>query len=76
MIKMFGWESRIQERISARRESEIDLIWKRRLAELGANLCGIFLPTLTMTITFAVHTVIQKETLTAAKGNIRCQNVR
>jgi len=71
MIKMFGWESRIQERVSVRRETEIDLIWKRRLAELGANLCGIFLPTLTMTITFAVHTVIQKQPLTAAKGEHR-----
>ena len=70
MIKMFGWESRIQERIAVKRESEIDMIWKRRLAELGANLCGVFLPTLTMTVTFAVHTVIQKQTLTSAKGEL------
>lgn len=68
MIKMFGWESRIEERVASKRELELDLIWKRRLAELGANICGIFLPTLTMTVTFAVYTVVQKQPLTAAKG--------
>jgi len=34
MIKMFGWEDRIKERIAVKREDELDLIWKRRLVNL------------------------------------------
>lgn len=34
MIKMFGWENRIKERVAAKREDEITLIWKRRLMTL------------------------------------------
>jgi len=34
MIKMFGWEDRIKERIAVKREDELNLIWKRRLVNL------------------------------------------
>lgn len=34
IIKMFGWEERIKSRISAKREEELDLTWKRRLMDL------------------------------------------
>lgn len=68
MIKMFAWESRIEDRISAKREVELQALWKRRVAELAANLSGIFLPTLTMMASIGIYTVVQKQTLTAAKG--------
>lgn len=38
MIKMFGWEDRIKERIAVKREDELDLIWKRRLVNLYVDL--------------------------------------
>lgn len=34
IIKMFGWEDRIKARISAKREDELVLTWKRRLLNL------------------------------------------
>ncbi|KAK8861564.1 hypothetical protein IAR55_002386 [Kwoniella newhampshirensis] len=68
IIKMFGWENRIKQRVAAKREDELDLLWKRRLLELATNLLNIILPVLTMTVTFAMYTLVQKRQLTAAKG--------
>lgn len=34
IIKMFGWEDRIKERIAVKREDELHLIWQRRLMTL------------------------------------------
>lgn len=34
IIKMFGWEDRIKERVAAKREEELTLIWQRRLMNL------------------------------------------
>lgn len=38
MVKMFGWEDRIKDRVAAKRETELDLIWRRRLVTLYAKL--------------------------------------
>lgn len=67
MIKMFAWESRIEERISTKREVELQALWKRRIAELAANLSGILLPTLTMMASIGIYTVVEKKALTASK---------
>ncbi|KAK4688391.1 hypothetical protein P7C73_g1726, partial [Tremellales sp. Uapishka_1] len=66
IIKMFGWESRIKDRISAKREEEIGLIWKRRLMMLGTEMLSGALPILTMVVTFAMYTLVQKRELTAS----------
>lgn len=34
IIKMFGWEEKIKARISAKREVELGLTWKRRILSL------------------------------------------
>ena len=79
---MFGWEDRIKERIAVKREDELDLIWKRRLVNLyvdlgdradrrGTTLLNLVLPVLTMSITFAFYTLVQKKELTASKGESR-----
>ncbi|WVQ88009.1 hypothetical protein IAS59_001740 [Cryptococcus gattii] len=67
IIKMFGWEERIKERVAAKREEELTLIWQRRLMNLFTTLLNTVLPVLTMTVTFAVYTTVQKQQLTAAK---------
>ncbi|OWT36272.1 ATP-binding cassette transporter [Cryptococcus neoformans] len=67
IIKMFGWEDRIKERVAAKREEELTLIWRRRLMNLFTTLLNTVLPVLTMTVTFAVYTIFQKQQLTAAK---------
>lgn len=67
MIKMFGWEQRIKERISAKRETEIQLVWKRRIMTTACELLSNTLPIIVMSVTFACYTVIQKQPLTASK---------
>lgn len=66
IIKMFGWEDRIKKRIAGKREDELALTWKRRLMDLLNLFVNMFLPVLTMTVTFAAYTLIQKQPLTAA----------
>ncbi|WVQ64901.1 uncharacterized protein L199_003070 [Kwoniella botswanensis] len=59
MIKMFGWENRIKERIAAKREDELQLIWQRRLMSLSVVILNNILPVLTMVATFAMYTLVQ-----------------
>lgn len=33
MIKMFGWEKKMDERIAEKREQELHYIWKRQVLE-------------------------------------------
>ena len=33
MIKLFGWEKRVEQDVKAKREEELKLIWKRILYE-------------------------------------------
>ncbi|ORX36515.1 hypothetical protein BD324DRAFT_651753 [Kockovaella imperatae] len=66
MVKMFGWEDRIKERVASKREHELDWIYKRRLASLANMIIYQVLPVLTMAITFACYTIVQKRELTAA----------
>lgn len=37
MIKMFGWESRVQETVAEKREDELGWIWKRTVLGLANN---------------------------------------
>nr|XP_019050369.1 ATP-binding cassette transporter [Kwoniella bestiolae CBS 10118]OCF29299.1 ATP-binding cassette transporter [Kwoniella bestiolae CBS 10118] len=66
MIKMFGWEDRIKERIAAKREDELHLIWQRRLMTLAVIILNNILPVLTMVVTFAMYTLVQQKQLSAA----------
>ncbi|WVF65767.1 hypothetical protein IAT40_000501 [Kwoniella sp. CBS 6097] len=66
MIKMFGWEDRVKERIATKREDELHLIWQRRLMSLAVIILNNILPVLTMTVTFAMYTLVQGRQLTAA----------
>ncbi|WWC60298.1 uncharacterized protein I303_102867 [Kwoniella dejecticola CBS 10117] len=66
MIKMFGWEDRIKERIAAKREDELHLIWQRRLMTLAVIILNQILPVLTMVVTFAMYTLVQGKQLSAA----------
>lgn len=86
MLKMFAWEERMKSRIYDKREVELNLIWKRRLAYLSVrshrvrdgselmqtgratNIITNVIPIMTMAITLAVYTVVQKKQLTASAG--------
>lgn len=34
MVKLFGWEKKINERIAEKREEELQYIWKQRILEV------------------------------------------
>lgn len=34
MIKMFGWEKKMDEKVSEKREAELKWIWRRQLLDL------------------------------------------
>lgn len=38
MVKMFGWEKKMNERIAEKREEELRYFWKRQLLDLTNNV--------------------------------------
>ena len=38
MIKMFGWEGKIQKRIDERRQEELKYVWKGKVLEAAIEL--------------------------------------
>lgn len=38
MIKLFGWESQLEQDIAAKRNDELRLVWKEKLAQLALEL--------------------------------------
>ncbi|KAL7418721.1 hypothetical protein Q5752_006404 [Cryptotrichosporon argae] len=66
IIKMFGWEERIKTRVAVKREDELTLIWQRRIMGLINTLLNTILPVLTLCVTLASYTILQKRELTAA----------
>ncbi|KAF7314577.1 ATP-binding cassette transporter [Mycena kentingensis (nom. inval.)] len=61
MVKLFGWEPTMQERIKEKREDELTWIRKRKILDLIGNLVNTFIPVITM------GTVIMGQSLTASK---------
>lgn len=37
MIKLFGWERKVNGQVEEKREEELRLLWKRKLLELASN---------------------------------------
>ncbi|KAK7048418.1 ATP-binding cassette transporter [Favolaschia claudopus] len=61
MIKMFGWEKQVQDRIEVKRQEELNWIWWRKIAYTASMIANSLLPTVTML------TLIMKEDLSPAK---------
>ncbi|KIP05213.1 hypothetical protein PHLGIDRAFT_534841, partial [Phlebiopsis gigantea 11061_1 CR5-6] len=66
MIKLFGWETRVFNNVSEQRETELKLIWKRKLLDLLNTCLANIIPLLHMVITYAIYTVVMNRQLTAA----------
>ena len=64
MIKMFGWEGKMAERLEAKREEELGWLWKSNLIELGNDSVTLVIPVAQMTATYAVFTVVMGGKLT------------
>ncbi|KAF8965967.1 ABC transporter type 1, transmembrane domain-containing protein [Flammula alnicola] len=67
MVKLFGWEHKMSERLQEKREEELRLIWKTKFLNYVSAMMGFILPTLTMLTTYGVYTVIMKQELNASK---------
>ncbi|KAK7443278.1 hypothetical protein VKT23_015876 [Stygiomarasmius scandens] len=66
MVKLFGWEARMSQLIREKRAEELKLIrWKMGL-DLGMNASNLVISFVTMASTFAVHSIVRKQQLTAS----------
>ncbi|KAJ8703097.1 hypothetical protein PTI98_001750 [Pleurotus ostreatus] len=68
MIKLFGWERKVNEKIAEFREAELTWIWKKQILELLNNSINNAIPVAIMVATYGTYvgTVIMKEILTAS----------
>ncbi|KAI0085657.1 multidrug resistance-associated ABC transporter [Irpex rosettiformis] len=67
MIKLFGWEDKINKQIDGKRSDELKLLRKQRLLILWNVLAMTFIPVVTMLATFATYTLVMKEQLTPSR---------
>ncbi|KAL0059597.1 hypothetical protein AAF712_013648 [Marasmius tenuissimus] len=52
MVKLFGWEAKMSERIAERREEELKLIKRHRYVQVVAKVVNFLIPVFTMMSTF------------------------
>ncbi|KAF7290261.1 Multidrug resistance-associated ABC transporter protein [Mycena indigotica] len=67
MIKLFGWEQKMEDRILEKRDLELSWIRKRQFIELISSTVNFLIPVTTMVLTYGTYTLIMKEALTASK---------
>ncbi|KAJ7501621.1 hypothetical protein B0H11DRAFT_2275231 [Mycena galericulata] len=71
MIKLFGWERQMNERVAEKREDELNWVWKRQMLDIANGILNFFIPVAIMISTFATYvsvlTIIMKEDLSASK---------
>ncbi|KAG6885716.1 hypothetical protein C0993_010889 [Termitomyces sp. T159_Od127] len=61
MIKLFGWEKKMEEKIAEKREKELVWIWKRQFLDMINGNLNFLIPIVTMI------TIIMKQDLSASK---------
>ncbi|KAJ3554167.1 hypothetical protein NP233_g12480 [Leucocoprinus birnbaumii] len=66
MLKLFGWESEMRQRIATRREEEVKWLMKRKMCDLVITIINFLIPAFTMLATYASHTLIFKKQLSAS----------
>ncbi|KDR82057.1 hypothetical protein GALMADRAFT_240518 [Galerina marginata CBS 339.88] len=66
MVKMFGWEKKMSDRINDKREVELNWVWWNKIYTLGTMNFNFIIPAVTMCVTFAVYALVMKRTLDAA----------
>jgi ABC-type multidrug transport system fused ATPase/permease subunit len=66
MIKLFGWEKKINVQLEDKREEELKLVWKRKILDMINNNINYVLPLTHMVATYLTFTVIMKQPLSAS----------
>ncbi|KAI9449921.1 hypothetical protein BJY52DRAFT_1227472 [Lactarius psammicola] len=64
MIKLFGWEPKIATRLDEKREQELQYIKLRQILNLINGNINLFIPIITMIVTYVTYTVIMNRALT------------
>ncbi|KAF8816575.1 hypothetical protein BYT27DRAFT_7127650, partial [Phlegmacium glaucopus] len=68
MIKLFGWERSMSERIREKRNDELGWLWKLKVGRITfPSICLNIIPSIVMLVTYATYTVIMKQELAASK---------
>ncbi|TBU23091.1 hypothetical protein BD311DRAFT_811015 [Dichomitus squalens] len=67
MIKLFGWEARVADRLADKREGELLYIRKYKLLELINGNINFMIPIVTIVGTFATYTLAAGQVLTASR---------
>ncbi|KAJ7267338.1 hypothetical protein C8J57DRAFT_1435960 [Mycena rebaudengoi] len=63
MIKLFGWEAKMLDRINEKREQELVWIWKREIFEFLSNQVINLIPILTMLASYITFVGVMKQKL-------------
>ncbi|KZV63091.1 P-loop containing nucleoside triphosphate hydrolase protein [Peniophora sp. CONT] len=65
MVKLFGWEGKMSDRLAEKRDEELRWIVRRKFADLANNVAnGDIIPILQMLATYAVFTLVMKREMT------------
>ncbi|KAJ7676645.1 P-loop containing nucleoside triphosphate hydrolase protein [Mycena polygramma] len=72
MVKLFGWEDKMNVRIGDKRDEELVWLRKKRTLDMAAGLVNYLIPVITMTVTYATYvgfflTLIMGQPLNASK---------
>ncbi|KAI0066587.1 hypothetical protein BV25DRAFT_1403282 [Artomyces pyxidatus] len=60
MVKLFGWESKIGQRLDEKREIELKNVRKKEVLGLYVGMVNYVIPVITMIVTFGTYTAIMK----------------
>ncbi|KAG6830884.1 hypothetical protein H0H87_006879 [Tephrocybe sp. NHM501043] len=66
MIKMFGWEKKMIDRIDEKRKIELNWVFWNKIYSLATLNFHFIIPAVTMCATFSIYAVVMKNTLDAA----------
>ncbi|VDC00900.1 unnamed protein product [Peniophora sp. CBMAI 1063] len=64
MVKLFGWERRLADRVSNKRDDELKWIRSRELMKLANSLINLLIPVLQLIATYAIYTIVMRRELT------------
>ncbi|TCD64624.1 hypothetical protein EIP91_003858 [Steccherinum ochraceum] len=66
MVKLFGWEGKMNEKIAKKREEELVYIRRVKFFETLIGLSSFALPFVTTIATFGIYSIVMKRELTAS----------
>ncbi|KAK7681762.1 hypothetical protein QCA50_015109 [Cerrena zonata] len=67
MIKLFGWEGKMSDQIDEKRDEELVYVRQLKFLEMANEVINSSIPVFTTVVTYAIHTLVMKQPLTASK---------